>query len=37
MTAAGIVCRQYLRRNEDVRSPNMTRGVDIILANPPRQ
>jgi RNA polymerase sigma factor (sigma-70 family) len=39
MTAAGIVCRQYLANQsglgEDPRSPNMTRGVDIILKNPP--
>lgn len=37
MTAAGIVCRQYLQREEDLRSPKMTRGVDILLANPPRE
>ncbi len=43
MTAAGLVCRQYLRSSsghaggtEDVRSSNMTRGVDIIIKNPPR-
>ena len=43
MTAAGIVCRQYLQSTsghaggtEDVRSPSMTRGVDIIIKNPPR-
>jgi hypothetical protein len=43
MTAAGIVCRQYLLSSsgqaggtEDVRSPNMTRGTDIIVKNPPR-
>jgi hypothetical protein len=40
MTAAGIVCRQYLQKssNEDLdpRSPAMTRGVDIILKNPPK-
>ncbi len=37
MTAAGIVCRQYLQRDEDVRSPEMTRGIDVILAHPPRE
>jgi hypothetical protein len=43
MTAAGLVCRQYLQSTtghaggtEDVRSPAMTRGVDIILKNPPK-
>jgi hypothetical protein len=43
MTAAGIVCRQYLHSSsghaggtEDVRAPNMTRGVDIIIKNPPK-
>lgn len=43
MTAAGIVCRQYLQGSsgqaagsEDIRSPNMTRGVDVILAHPPK-
>lgn len=44
MTAAGLVCRQYLHSSsghaggaEDVRSSDMTRGVDIILKNPPQR
>jgi hypothetical protein len=43
MTAAGIVCRQYLQSSsghaggtEDIRSAAMTKGTDIILKNPPR-
>jgi len=42
MTAAGMVCRQYLQSSsghaggtEDVRSASMTRGVDIIVSHPP--
>jgi len=41
MTAIGIVCRQYLQgqsagvAGEDVRSPSMLRGLDIVLKNPP--
>ncbi|MBY0522227.1 MAG: terpene cyclase/mutase family protein [Gemmataceae bacterium] len=35
MTAAGIVCRQYLHQDRKVDSPEMTRGVDLILAHPP--
>lgn len=41
MTAAGIVCRQYLQKNNnesmDPRSPAMTRGVDIIVKHPPNE
>jgi hypothetical protein len=40
MTAAGIVCRQYLVNqsgsHEDSRGSEMMRGVDIITKNPPR-
>jgi hypothetical protein len=41
MTAAGIVCRQYLHHtgsdNRDPRSSDMTRGVDIIVQHPPSE
>jgi hypothetical protein len=41
MTAAGIVCRQYLSKtggdSRDLRSSDMLRGVDIILKHPPNE
>jgi len=41
MTAAGIVCRQYIQKSGgdsgDPRSSDMMRGVDIILKNPPSE
>lgn len=36
MTAAGMLCRQYLQSNDSISSERMTRGVQRLLAEPPR-